>query len=91
MKEPQKWSIVIFNDEYTPIGIVVYFCITILHMTEPQAIAFSSKINMKGSGKFGEFPKSIAEAKKENMMKRVSDLGYPLRVEIELSESNNLN
>lgn len=82
IKEPSNWKIVIYNDDVTPAGAVAYMCSTILHMEESKALVFVNEIGEHGSGEFGSYPRSIAETKRDIIVKRLADLGYSLKAEI---------
>jgi ATP-dependent Clp protease adaptor protein ClpS len=82
-KQPNRYKVVILNDDKTPIEFVVSILIKIFKHTEESAMQITMKIHEEGSGVVGVYSYEIAEQKAVETTTISRDNGFPLRVRVE--------
>ena len=78
---PSNWEIVFFNDPKTPQSFVKNVLIAFFDLTSNDASLFIAKVEKNNEASIGEFSRSIAETKCEQIIKLASSHGYPLVLE----------
>ena len=63
LKEPQKYKVILHNDDYTPMFFVVDVLKRFFYMTEDLATQVMLEVHFKGQGLCGIFTRDIAETK----------------------------
>jgi len=58
---PKKYKVVLYNDDYTPMGFVVDILRGFFHLTEGTAIQVMMQIHKKGRAVCGVFTRDVAE------------------------------
>jgi ATP-dependent Clp protease adaptor protein ClpS len=81
IKFPRKWTVTIFNDDYTPIDFVVDVIRHNFQMDESEANAIAIKIHDEGKANVGEFSRDIAETKALIITQAAVFHQHPLKVE----------
>lgn len=61
LETPKKYIVVLYNDDYTPMGFVVDVLIHFFHLTKGNAIQVMMEIHKKGRGVCGVFTRDVAE------------------------------
>ena len=83
IQTPRKYTVVLHNDDYTPMDFVIDVLMTIFGKDEMTAMQIMLNIHHLGTGVCGAFSYEIAEMK----ITRVHDLAakseYPLRASME--------
>jgi ATP-dependent Clp protease adaptor protein ClpS len=82
-KRPSMYSIVFYNDDYTPMDFVEFALITIFHMPTLDALALTLAVHTKGRGIAGTYTFEIAEQKQCEVLLLAKVEEHPLRVEVE--------
>src|SRR6266850_3192903 len=82
-KRPSMWTIVFYNDDYTPMDFVEFVLKTVFHMSTLDALALTLAVHTQGKGIAGTYTFEVAEQKQSevSLMAKVEE--HPLRVEIE--------
>lgn len=83
IQEPPMYTVVMFNDDYTPMDFVVFVLISEFRHSEEQAIQIMLNIHNKGKGIAGIYPKDIAETKAHKVNNQARREGFPLMTQIE--------
>ncbi len=83
IKPPQMWNVIMLNDDFTTFEFVMACLIQIFNKTEQQAFMITQQIHESGKGIVGQYPKDIAETKKEYAMAFARQEKHPLNVTIE--------
>jgi ATP-dependent Clp protease adaptor protein ClpS len=80
---PSKYKVVMHNDNFTPMDIVVAILMTVFK--QPQEVAFKLMMDVheKGKGIAGVYPKQIAETKVSKATMITKQLGYPFLLTME--------
>lgn len=82
IKEPSKWTVIVLNDDTTPMDFVVAMLIEIFKHDEEKAVRTTLSIHESGSGVAGIYDFEIAEAKAVDGTKMARDNGFPLQIKI---------
>ena len=82
-KEPPKFTVMILNDDYTPMDFVVGMLTNVFKISEDEASVITQQIHKQGKGNVGEFTKDIAESKSAhvNYVSRKNE--FPLLSQVE--------
>jgi len=82
-KRPSMWSIVFYNDDYTPMDFVEFVLKRVFHMTTLDALALTLAVHTKGKGIAGTYTFEVAEQKQCEVLLMAKVEEHPLRVEVE--------
>lgn len=83
LKKPQMYAVVMYNDDYTPMGFVVDVLQNHFKHSLDSAISIMLAIHQQGKGIAGIYPKDIAETKAQTVNREARQAGYPLLSQIE--------
>lgn len=83
LKQPRKYQVVFYNDDYTPMEFVIEILMEIFQKNQDIAIQLTNDIHQKGKAVVATYPKNIAVMK----VKQVTDIAtlneYPLKCTME--------
>lgn len=82
-KEPNKYNIVMLNDNYTPIDWVVQILKLIYKHSQESAESLTLSIHNEGSAVVGTYAYEIAEQKALETVNSSRNEGFPLQVKLE--------
>jgi ATP-dependent Clp protease adaptor protein ClpS len=82
-KEPTLYSVVLLNDDYTPMQFVVDVLETVFHKSPAEAYRVMMQVHLDGRGVAGIYPWEVAETKVDTLMSLAREAGHPLRATIE--------
>jgi ATP-dependent Clp protease adaptor protein ClpS len=82
-KEPPECNVIILNDDFTTMEIVMKILTTIFHKEELDAQVLTREIHEKGKAIVGTYIYDIAITKREQGLKIARDAGYPLKIIVE--------
>lgn len=83
LDEPDLYSVLLLNDDYTTMEFVVEILEKIFNKTANEATQIMLNIHNEGKGKCGVYPYDIAEMKAESVKKLAKANGFPLRAAVE--------
>ena len=63
VKEPQKYRVILINDDYTPMDFVVGVLEHFFNMSIENAVKIMLQVHNQGKGECGVFTRDIAETK----------------------------
>jgi len=81
--KPPKFKVVLYNDDYTPMGFVVGILETVFKKSPVESNALMLKIHRTGSGVGGTYTLEVAETKVSMVHRMAEEQGYPLRAGVE--------
>ncbi|MDO5417284.1 MAG: ATP-dependent Clp protease adaptor ClpS [Lachnospiraceae bacterium] len=81
IKIPKKYHVLIYNDDFTPMDLVVEILVRIFDKQEQEAVALMLAIHKGSSAVAGVYPKDIAQTKAAEAVQWAREDGYPLKVE----------
>jgi ATP-dependent Clp protease adaptor protein ClpS len=82
-KEPTLYSVVLLNDDYTPMAFVVEVLESIFQRSPAEAYRIMMQVHVSGRGVAGVYPWEIAETKVELLLTTARQAGHPLQATIE--------
>lgn len=82
LKQPSMYSVVMLNDDYTPMEFVVEVLQKFFSKSSEQATEIMLAVHMKGSATCGVYTKDIAETKAEIVNQYSIDCQHPLKCEL---------
>ena len=82
-KEPALHSVVLLNDDYTPMDFVVDVLETLFQKSPAEAYRVMMQVHVGGRGVAGIYPWEVAETKVDAVLSRARSAGHPLQAVIE--------
>ena len=82
-KEPTPYSVVLLNDDYTPMEFVVDVLESLFQQSPAQAYRIMMQVHLNGRGVAGVYPWEVAETKVDTLMSRAREAGHPLQATVE--------
>jgi ATP-dependent Clp protease adaptor protein ClpS len=82
-KEPTLYTVVLLNDDYTPMGFVVEVLETIFQKSPAEAYRIMMQVHTGGRGVAGVYPWEVAETKVDTLLTAAREAGHPLQATIE--------
>ena len=82
-QEPALFSVVILNDDYTPMQFVTDVLEQIFQKSPAEAYHIMMQVHLNGRGVAGIYPWDVAETKVESLVSRARSEGHPLQATIE--------
>lgn len=83
LKEPSKYKVVVYNDNYTPMEFVVEMFMNIFRKNQPDAVDLTLKIHNEGKAIAGIYSAEVAEQKSSDAIKMARANGHPLVLKVE--------
>jgi len=85
-KRPQRWKVLLHNDDFTSMDFVVHVLMKHFHKSPPEATHIMLQVHHKGVGVAGIYPKDAAETKVAEVMAEARENGMPLLLTLEPAE-----
>lgn len=85
VKEPEKYRVVILNDNSTPMEFVIELLKVIFHHTQEAAVQIMMQVHNNGKGTAGIYTFEVAEQKAMESTQIARTNGHPLGVSVELA------
>lgn len=82
-KEPTLYSVVLLNDDYTPMQFVTDVLETVFQRSPAEAYGIMMQVHLNGRGVGGIYPWEVAETKVDTLLSRAREAGHPLQATIE--------
>ena len=82
-KEPTPYSVVLLNDDYTPMEFVTDILETVFQKSPAEAYRIMMQVHLNGRGVGGVYPWEVAETKVDTLLSHAREAGYPLQATIE--------
>ena len=82
-KEPGKYKVVMYNDDFTPMDFVVDILMSVFHKTEQDAMVIMLAIHRGTKEVVGEYPYDIARTKVNICTRKAREKKYPFLVKVE--------
>jgi ATP-dependent Clp protease adaptor protein ClpS len=85
VKEPERYRVVILNDNSTPMEFVIELLKLIFHHTQEAAVQIMIQVHQNGKGTAGVYSYEVAEQKAMESTQIARTNGHPLGVSVELN------
>jgi len=83
VKEPKRYCVVMYNDDFTTMEFVVEILIDIFHKDEMNAQRIMMGVHKCGKAVVGKYPLDIAVTKVSLALARAKEQGFPFRMTVE--------
>ena len=83
LKEPGKYKVIMYNDDFTPMEFVVNILMDVFHKDQLEAMEIMMRIHKGTKEVVGEYAYDIARTKADICVRRAREEGYPFLVKIE--------
>lgn len=85
-KRPDKYAVVIINDDFTPMEFVVWVIQNVFHRTAEESHQIMLKAHITGKAICGVYTYDIARTRLLQVMKHAEDNSHPLECRIEVAK-----
>lgn len=89
LKKPQRFQVILLNDDYTPMEFVVAVLERFFGMDRETAVRVMLKVHTEGKGVCGVFTREVAETKAEQVNQFARGEEHPLLCDIEPADDCN--
>lgn len=83
IKEPKKYNVVMYNDDFTTMEFVVYILVNIFNKNNQEAVSLMLTVHKSGKAVVGTYSYDIARTKVDKAMKLAKEGGYPFKITVE--------
>ena len=87
LKEPRRYKVTIYNDDFTTMDFVVMVLVQVFLKSEEEAQAIMLQVHHSGKAVVGIYSYDIAVSKARKATNMAREQGYPLRQTVEPEES----
>ena len=88
LKEPRRYKVIIYNDDFTTMEFVVIILIRVFFKSEEEAKALMLKVHHSGKAVVGIYTYDIALSKTQKATTMAREHGFPLRLSVEPEDNN---
>jgi len=82
-REPKRYNVVLYNDDFTTMEFVVSILIDIFHLDPVTAENVMMTVHKTGKGVIGSYTYDMAVTKVDMAMSRAKKEGFPFRMSVE--------
>jgi ATP-dependent Clp protease adaptor protein ClpS len=83
VKPPAMWNVIMLNDDFTTFEFVMLVLMGVFNKGQEEAFVLTKSIHESGKAVIGQYPKDIAETKREMAMMIAQQEEHPLQIVIE--------
>ena len=83
---PDRFSVIIFNDDFTPMDFVIQLLVEVYNRTLDEATGVTMKVHEDGQGIAGTYSHEVAEQKQNESLMISRHNGHPLKIVLEKLE-----
>jgi len=83
LAEPQRYKVILLNDDYTSMDFVIDILMSVFHKSSQEAEAIMLDIHKKDRGICGIYTYEIAETKISQVSRLAREQGFPLKATME--------
>jgi ATP-dependent Clp protease adaptor protein ClpS len=87
LREPQRYKVIIYNDDFTTMEFVVTVLVQIFLKSEEEAEALMLQVHHSDKAVVGIYSYDIAVSKTRKATSMAREQGYPLRLTVEPESS----
>ena len=83
LKEPKRYKVIIYNDDFTTMEFVVMILVQVFLKSEGEANALMLQVHHSDKAVVGIYSYDIAVSKANKAMRMAREQNYPLRLTVE--------
>ncbi len=83
VKEPGRFNVIMYNDDFTTMEFVVEILEEIFHKNSMEAEILMLTVHKSGKAAVGSYPYDIAVSKVNAALSRAKSAGFPFRMTVE--------
>ena len=83
IKEPEMWSVLLHNDDYTTKGFVVEVLSVVFHKAAVESVKIMMHVHKHGKGVVGTYTWDVAQSKVMRVHEMAKKREFPLRCSLE--------
>ncbi len=83
LKEPERYKVLLLNDDYSSMDFVIDILMTIFHKSYAESEKIMLEVHKKNRGVCGVYSHEIAETKVAQVTKIAREQGFPLKAIME--------
>jgi len=87
-KRPDKYAVVLLNDDYTPMEFVVWLLQNVFYLNRDDATRIMLEVHTKGRGICGVYTFDAARTKLERVIALARQHEHPLQAVLEVEEGD---
>ena len=86
LKEPRRYKVIIYNDDFTTMEFVVLVLVQIFLKSQEEAEALMLQVHHSDKAVVGVYSYDVAVSKARKATNMAREQGYPLRLSVEPAE-----
>lgn len=83
IKEPKRYKVVMYNDDFTPMDFVVYILVNIFRKNQEDAVSIMMTVHKSGSAVVGIYSYDIANTRVMKADALAKEEKYPFKIKIQ--------
>ena len=83
LRKPDRYRVILHNDDYTTMDFVVDILCRVFHKTLVEAKEIMLQVHQNGRGECGVYTYEVAESKAERVISLARQAGFPLNCTLE--------
>ena len=83
IKEPKRYKVVMYNDDFTPMDFVVYILVNIFRKKQEDAVNIMMTVHKSGSAVVGIYSYDIAKTRVMKADALAKEEKYPFKIKIQ--------
>lgn len=83
IKEPKKYKVVMYNDDFTSMEFVVFVLVNIFNKENNEAVNIMMTVHKSGKAVVGIYSYDIAKSKVQKTTELARKEGFPFKLEVE--------
>ncbi|MBD5357638.1 MAG: ATP-dependent Clp protease adaptor ClpS [Bacteroides sp.] len=87
-REPKKFVVYIYNDDFTTMDFVVYILMEVFFKSETDAMDLMLRVHHSDKAAVGTYSYDIAKSKSDKAIRLARENGFPLKLTIEPENGN---
>lgn len=82
LREPQRYKVTLFNDDFTTMEFVVHILTTIFFKSATEAETLMLQVHRQKSAVVGVYAYDVAQSKANKAVRLARQSGFPLRITV---------
>ncbi|MGG7176670.1 ATP-dependent Clp protease adaptor ClpS [Clostridium paraputrificum] len=83
IKEPKRYKVVMYNDDFTSMEFVVFILVNIFKKSNEEAVTIMMSVHKAGKAVVGTYSYDIAKTKVDSAIALAREEGFPFRIKVE--------